>query len=120
ILLITSGLLLQAFRKVLSMDPGFRAENVMTFSLQLPGSKYPKPEQRQAFFNQLVDRLKASPGVTAASAASIVPLNGHNGNFYKVEGGRTIGEKEQTPVVLSITAMPGSFEAMGMTLLGGR
>ena len=119
-LLISSGLVVQAFRKVLSMDPGFRAEHVMTFSLRLPNSKYPKPEQRLAFLNGLTERLKAVPGVSAVSATSIVPLNGHNGNFFEMEGGRQSRPTEQSPVILTIGALPGYFEAMGMTFLGGR
>ena len=61
-LLVSSGLLVQAFGKVLHTDPGFRPENVMTWSLRLPGAKY-------AFLSAAIARLRALPGVTAASAA---------------------------------------------------
>jgi putative ABC transport system permease protein len=59
ILLISSGLLIQAFRKVLAMDPGFRPQGVLTFSLRTPGTRYAKPEQRLAFFNDAIARLKS-------------------------------------------------------------
>jgi putative ABC transport system permease protein len=58
--------------------------------------------------------------VTDASAASIVPLDGHSGYFFQVEGGRQFGENEQVPVVLNITAMPGYLKTMGIALMGGR
>ena len=119
-LLISSGLLMQAFRKVLSVDPGFRPNNVMTFSLRLPSSKYPKFEQRLALLSGLVDRLKSVPGVAGVSAASIVPLDGHRGNFFEAEAGRQPGANEQNPVTLEIVALPGYFETMGIALLGGR
>jgi predicted permease len=120
VLLASSGLLLQAFRKVMGEDPGFRPENVLTFSLRLAPAKYPKPEQQLAFFTTLTERLRALPGTTAASAASIVPLDGHAGYFYVAEGGRHFGKDDKNPVVLQITTLPGYFETMGMTLKAGR
>jgi len=117
ILLISSGLLVQAFRKVLHVDPGFRPDNVITWSLRLPVAKYAKPEQQLAFFESLVDRLKSVPAVSSVSAASIVPLDGHMGYFFEAENG--LPTKDQRPVVLQITALPGYLEAMGMTFLAG-
>jgi putative ABC transport system permease protein len=101
-------------------DAGFRPQNVLTFSLRLPPAKYAKPDQWLAFYNGAVERLRAIPGVSAASAASIVPLNGHTGYFFTAEGGRTAGRSDANPVVLHITALPGYLEAMGMTLKAGR
>jgi predicted permease len=120
ILLISSGLLVQAFRRVLSSDPGFRTENILTWSLRPAPVKYSKPEQRYAFFHDLIERLRVLPGVSASSAASIVPLGGHSGYFFEAEGGRTIGAAEKNPVVLQVTAMAGYVEAMGMPLKAGR
>jgi predicted permease len=119
-LLAASGLLIQSFRKVLHVDPGFRAESVLTWSLRLPGLKYPKPEQQLAFYQGLIDRLKVLPGVTSVSAASIVPLDGHSGYFYEAENGKQQSSKDQNPVILQITAFPGYFETMGMTFLVGQ
>jgi putative ABC transport system permease protein len=120
VLLASSGLLLQAFRKVMHEDPGFRPENVLTFSLRLAPTKYPKSEQQMAFFTGLTERLRALPGVAAASAASIVPLDGHSGYFYMAENGLQFGQNDKNPVVLRITALPGYLETMGMTLKAGR
>jgi putative ABC transport system permease protein len=119
-LLAASGLLVQSFRKVLHVDPGFRAENVLTWTLRLAGVKYPKPEQQLAFFQGLVERLKVLPGVTSVSATSIVPLDGHSGYFFEAENSVPPASKGQNPVVLQITALPGYFETMGMTLLAGQ
>jgi predicted permease len=119
-LLASSGLLLQAFRKVMQEAPGFRAENVLTFTLRLAPVKYAKPEQQFAFFNGLVERTRALPGAAAVSAASIVPLDGHSGYFFVAEGGQETGQKDQNPVTLQVTALPGYFDAMGITLKAGR
>jgi putative ABC transport system permease protein len=119
-LLAASGLVLQAFRNVLNQDAGFRADNVLTFSLRPPPVKYPKPENWLPFYTRLVENLRALPGVSAASAASIVPLDGHTGYFYVAENGRKLTEKDGTPVGLQVTALPGYLEAMGLTLKSGR
>jgi predicted permease len=101
-------------------DPGFRPDNVMTFTLRLAPVKYAKPEQWLAFYNGLVDRLRTIPGASAASAASIVPLDGHSGYFFSAEGGRQLGPKDANPVVLQVTALPGYLDTMGMTVKSGR
>lgn len=120
ILLISAGLLVEAFRNVLHVDPGFRPENVITFRVSLPNVKYEKPEQRLSFFENLINRLRVLPGVQAAGAASAPPLGGHWGNFFTVEGAPPLGPNEQNPVVLQVVVTPGYFDAIGMTFLAGR
>jgi predicted permease len=118
-LLVGAGLLLEAFHKVTRVDPGYRPENVLLFGLELPQIKYPKPEQQVQFFDNLLERLRAVPGVKAAGATSAPPLGGHWGTFWEAEGAPT-KDGEKDPVVLLVMATPGYFEALGMTMLGGR
>ena len=120
VLVAASGLVLQSFRKVMHEDPGFRPDNVLTFNLRPAPVKYPKPEQWLAFYNSLLDRLRTIPEAEAVSAASIVPLDGHTGYFFSVEGGRTPGPNDANPVVLQVTALPGYIETMGITVKAGR
>jgi predicted permease len=120
VLLASAGLLVKAFQKVLKTDPGFRAENVLTFSVSLPEPKYPKPDQRAAFFEDLLAKLRATPGVESATAGSLIPLSGHNGNFYMVEGAAPRTSKDQDPVILSVATLPGYFHTMGIPLQQGR
>jgi len=119
-LLISAGLLVEAFRRVLRVDPGFRPNNVISYSIALPGTNYGKPEQRVAFFRNLLERLRALPGVKSAGAASAPPLGGHWGMFLTAEGARPLGPNEQDPVVLHVVATPGYFDAIGVTFLAGR
>ena len=119
-LLISAGLLIQAFRKVLHVDPGFRPENVITFGVDLPDASYGKPEQKLAFFRSLVEQLRNVPGVQSAGAASAPPLGGHWGNFFQAEGARPLGPHDENPVVLQVVTTPGYFDAIGMTFLAGR
>jgi predicted permease len=117
---IGAGLLVQAFRKVLSVDPGFRPENVVTFHVSLPDQTYDKPEQRIAYYDSLLARLRTLPGVKAAGATSAPPLGGHWGGQFEAEGAAGIGAQGENPVVLRVAATPGYFDAIGMTLLDGR
>lgn len=119
-LLIASGLLVRAFHKVTHVDPGFRTQNVLTFQADLPVQKYTKADQAVAFYRQLLDQLRALPGVAAAGAASAPPLEGHMGQFFRAEGDRPLGPNENTPVVLQVIVTPGYFDAIGLRLLAGR
>ena len=118
-LLISAGLLLQAFRRVVNVDPGFRPEGAVSYSLLLPRAKYSKPEQGFAFYDQLLEKTRALPGVKAVAATTLVPLSGHSGTFFAVEG-FTLGPNDQNPVILQISATPGYFEAVGATFVAGR
>jgi putative ABC transport system permease protein len=120
LLTISSGLLVQAFRKVLQVDPGFRPEHVLTYRVTLPQATYKKPELANAFFDRLTERLRAVPGVQAVGLATAPPLGGHWGNFFVAEGDKPLGPNEKEPVVLQIVASPGYFDAIGMTFVGGR
>jgi len=120
LLLVSAGLLVQAFRQVMKVDPGFRPQNLLTFRVWLPSAEYSKPEQRQQFFQTLLERLQALPGVQSASAVSIVPFDGHSGTFYEAVGGRVLGPNEKNPVVLYLYAWPTYFDTMGLTFLSGR
>ena len=119
VLSVSAGLLVEAFRKVLHVDPGFRPENVITFGVTLPDVKYKEDAQR-VFFENLLDRLRAVPGVKSAGAATAIPLGGHWGNFWEAEDNPPLGPNDKNPVTLQVVATPGYFEAIGMTFLAGR
>jgi len=120
VLSVSAGLLVQAFRKVLHVDPGFRPENVITFGISLPDVKYKEDAQRVAFFENLLDRLRVVPGVKSVGAATATPLGGHWGNFWEAEDNAPLGPNDKNPVTLQVVATPGYFEAIGMTFLAGR
>ena len=115
----SAGLLMQAFRKVLQVNPGFRPENVLTFGISLPDANYDRPEQKIAYYENLLDRLRKLPGVSAAGMTSAPPLGGRWGGQFEAEGAR-ISPRDENPVVLRVAATPGYFDAIGSTLLAGR
>ncbi|HEY6660198.1 MAG TPA: ABC transporter permease, partial [Pyrinomonadaceae bacterium] len=86
-LLIGAGLLARSFLSLLKTNPGFNADHVLTLNLVLPGAKYREEPQRAAFYNDLVQRVKAYPGVESAAAINYLPLGGSNSSdSYLVEG----------------------------------
>jgi putative ABC transport system permease protein len=75
-LLIGAALIFRSFVNLSRVNLGFDPSNTLTMHLRLQGSKFGKPEQRREFFRQLIERLEALPGVEAASAVLIRPMEG--------------------------------------------
>ena len=119
-LCICAGLLVEAFRKVIQVDPGFRPQNVLTFQVSIPEATYDTPEKKIAYYDNLLTQLQTLPGVKAAGATSAPPLSGQWGGIFEAEGGRGFSAQGENPVVLKVAATPGYLQAIGMSLLDGR
>ena len=119
-LLMGAALFLTSFRRLLQVDPGFRAEGVVTASVSLPRSKYAKPEDWRGFLNRALPAVRAIPGVTKAGATDVIPLSGnHNDEVILAEGYQMKpGESIISPFRMDIS--PGYFEAMGISMTKGR
>jgi putative ABC transport system permease protein len=120
VLLIGAGLLLQSFWKLLHVNPGFRAENVVTGSVNLPRVRYPEARQRADFFRRTLDEMRALPGVESAAAVTSLPFSGSRGNSSFTIDGRPVPPDSNGPSADRHTASPGYFQAMGIPLLEGR
>lgn len=75
-LLNAAGLMLHSTAKLLSVNPGFQAEGLLTARISLPAYRYPKPFQRAAFFKELLARLERTPGIESAAAVTNLPFSG--------------------------------------------
>ena len=75
VLLVASGLVLRSFLRLRAVDPGFRADGVITFRIALPHSRYDTPDVAR-FHYAMLDRIRGLPGVTAAGATGRLPLAG--------------------------------------------
>jgi predicted permease len=119
-LLVGAALFLTSFRRLLQVDPGFKAEGVVTASVALPRSRYTKEEDWRKFMNRALPVVQAIPKVTRAAATDVIPLGGgHDDNVIFAEGYQMkAGESLVSP--LSINVTPGYFEAMGISMLHGR
>ncbi len=120
LLLVCGGLLLQAYTRVRQIDPGFEPRGVLTFGVYLPAASYPDDAKRLAFWNRLIDRLQAQPGVASAAAITCAPLGCHWGNFFTVEGAPPRGKDDKNPVVLQRYATVDYFRTLGIRLRDGR
>jgi putative ABC transport system permease protein len=119
VLLIGAGLMIQSLGQLRSVDKGFDAENVFTARVQLPRIRYDGQEAAWAFYQELIDRVEALPGATAASLSQIVPLQGNSWeNFIFPEGVEF--EQENGRSVLYHMITPGHFETLGIPILRGR
>ena len=117
-LLVGAGLLIRSFQRLLDVDPGYDARNLVTISTQVPPSAG-KPEQRTAIYRAVRDRLAAVPGVRGVAAVSRLPLMGRNlGSWIFVEGKSVPGEPGYE--VEYRVATPDYFATMGIPLRAGR
>ena len=117
VLLIGAALFLQSFRNLLSVNPGFRAENVLMARLALPEQKYKDKAATESFYEQLRRNVSGIPGVQAAELCQVVPFSGDGqGGPFTVEG----FEEQQWKVAWLRSSTPGYFAAMGMPILKGR
>ncbi|HXC69892.1 MAG TPA: ABC transporter permease [Pyrinomonadaceae bacterium] len=89
VLLCGAGLLIRTLWKLSSVNPGFDPQNVLVAELVLPKTKYRDAGQQTMFFQQLIERIKASPGIEAAGGTSNLPLSGTNMVFLASVEGRS-------------------------------
>ena len=120
VLLIGAGLMLKSFRRWVSVDPGFKAERVLTLGVSLPNARYGTPEQRVAFYDQLRHGIAALPGVEAVGGNVALPMTNNNwtGSF-RVEG-FTPAPNANGPWGDFRIVTPGYFSTMGIPILKGR
>jgi predicted permease len=120
VLLIAGGLMMKSFLRLQAIDPGFDARNVLTMEVSLAGSQYSTDPQHVAFFNELLERVKALPGIRSASAINHLPLGGDIwGLGFTIEGRPAPPPGEGHSAVYRIVR-PGYFQTMGATLVKGR
>jgi putative ABC transport system permease protein len=119
VLLIGAGLMMRSFMRLQHTNSGFNPENLLTLRLNLPIVKYDFP-QRRAFYRQLIERIRATPGVEAAGAAFNLPLReAANERILTVEGYPAL-PPGQAPTVNNNVVTPDYFGTMGIPLLLGR
>jgi putative ABC transport system permease protein len=120
VLLAGSGLLVRSFARLLSVDPGFSAENALTAKVTVSGDAYRDDARKRAFFNELIDRVGRAGGVKAVGGVSFLPMNGLGAaTSFEIVG------REKPPLgndpVADVRVVGGDyFEAMQIPLLAGR
>lgn len=120
VLLVGAGLLVKDFLFVMQMKTGIRIEHVLTFALDLPRARYSSDTRTTAFYQELLTKLRAAPGVDAAGAVATLPMTGeHSGGRFEIEGRPKPTDWLDVSAQYN-SATPGYFRTMGMPLLRGR
>jgi predicted permease len=118
VLLVGAELLMVSFLKLVGSDPGFRADHLLTFAIGISDKQY-TTATTIAFSDRLMEKLRAIPGVRAASSGMPLPLEGHQmGVAFDIED-RPLPPAERSSSDMSIVT-PGFFGAMGIPLRKGR
>jgi putative ABC transport system permease protein len=119
LLLTTAGVFLRSYGKMLAVDPGFRPENVLVASYQLPLQQYSTQTSADNFNRGVIDRLNGAPGIVAAGMTNTLPTANNGGlAAYTVEGRPAAGWK-LTFAAFALT-YGDYFRAMDIPLLEGR
>jgi putative ABC transport system permease protein len=120
VLLTGAALLVQSFVRLSNIDPGFRAEGLLTARVQVPPARYDTPGRRSGFYADVVSRIAALPGVQSAAAITFLPLagGGIGTSFYRAD--RPEPAPGQAPVADVRPVTPGFFQTMGIPRVTGR
>lgn len=119
LLLTSAGLMLRSFIRLQSVNPGFRAENVLTASMALREARYPEAANMIAFDRALLEKLRLLPGVESAATNTALPFSGQGwGNGVSIEGHPA--RRGEGPVVQVQCISPRYFVSLGIRLLRGR
>jgi predicted permease len=118
-LLVGAGLLIRSFQRVLQVDPGFQATNIVSGVISLPDASYKEHAQKRAFDLELLRRLEAAPGVESTGAGTDLPLESGWLKIFSVEGhvpppGAGLNVDSHTVVLGKY------FQTLGIPLIRGR
>ena len=120
VLLLAAGLLVRSFNKLQAIDLGFNRDNVLTARIALPRSAYQEPTQTQAFYDDLLRRLKSLPGVESAGMINHTPLAGFGiVAFTGIEGHQRLDQEKEPPIGIGSVSSD-YFQTMKIPLLSGR
>jgi len=119
VLLISAGLLMRALLSIQNVDPGFKAENVLTLRTALPESKYPTISDRGAFYRDVLAGVRGIPGVSSAAYITSLPIAQQGGVWSVVPEGQSL-TPAQTRNASSRFVTPGYFASLGIPLRKGR
>jgi putative ABC transport system permease protein len=120
LLLIGAGLLINSFMHLRNIDPGFRADHLLALNIDLSEVKYPDNARRTAFFDEVVRRVQALPGVKSVAVAGNLPFTYNGDSMGIAVEGVPDPPPDQWPDVIYRTVGPGYFGTMGISLVNGR
>jgi putative ABC transport system permease protein len=121
VLLVGAGLMIRSFVELIRVDAGFKTAHVLTMEITLPGSVMEDdPFRASRFFDDVLARVRALPGVTAAGASTTLPMGGSKMSIGFSVAGKTTDEPGQQASSPFDVVSPDYFRAMGIPVLAGR
>ncbi len=120
ILLVGAGLMIRSFQRLHGVNPGFESHNVLTMTAMVARAKFPAPAQEVNFFEQVLQRVRALPGVESAGVVDDIPLdNGGSHQPIQIEGHPVVPMAEQPEVDVRLVSS-GYMSALHIPVLRGR
>lgn len=120
VLLVGAGLLVRSFVRLVDVDPGLDPKSTLTLDVAIPRAKYTEGSRIASFYDQVLERVSATPGVDAVGAIDPLPLSDSNTTTSITIVGRPVPPPSDRPDVEFRTASPGYFEAMRIPVFAGR
>ena len=118
VLLVGAGLLLRSFDRLLRTAPGFDPQHLVTATFRLPDSRYPYPKQI-GFYDDVLSKLRALPGVEDAAATAPLPLSGSRYSISFQQSGVQRPSAERLSADFGMVS-PGYFRTLHVPLVSGR
>jgi putative ABC transport system permease protein len=121
VLLIGSGLMIRTVRALKQVAPGFtQPDHILTLRVSIPDAEVRKPEQAIRVYNNILDKISAIPGVTAAGLTNSITMDGNNDNDPIFAADKSYSDGQVPALRRYKFISPGYFKAMGNPLLAGR
>lgn len=118
VLLVGAGAFVRTLSNLHHIDPGFRNEDVLTLSIQVP-EKFSEPDKYAAIWNRVLEVVRAMPGVRASAVSTFTPLSGRDrGGLVKIHGYEPLSTEDGVIHINQVSE--GYFESLGIALLRGR
>ncbi len=119
VLLVGATLLLRSFARLTHVDPGFQPERVLAFHVSLPQKSYPQPPRLIAFYDALLEKLAAAPGVRSTGMIQTLPMQGSYVLSFAIQG-RPPAKTGEEPSANYRVVSPDYFKTLGIPLRRGR
>ncbi len=119
VLLVGAGLMVRGFRAMVAYGVNMEPSTLLTMRLAITENKYKEPHQQSAFYRDLLDRIRALPGVRSATAVSALPFSDHSSGRNFIIEGRPV-EPGDVPRAMYQAASPSYFETLHVPLRAGR
>jgi putative ABC transport system permease protein len=118
-LLMGAGLLGKSLLRLVNVSPGYDPHNVLTAGVYVYGERYKKAEAELSFYEQVMERLRATPGIEGAAMASVLPMASSDRRGFHIQD-RPLANESEAPSPDAYSVSPDYFNVMRIPLKRGR